>query len=499
MYYLFLLCQDDVFIETWAWTLVEDLDEWNWFPWGSYTYQVLLHYLSLAGTRGDMLEKPAYHFFGPVLALQIRSYEAIPTLGSTCGTRNSVPKFPRALMWTTRKALGDFTYFFDKELIVHESLQPSPEELDEVYSCSLDNGDMLHVRFVPPLRLTPKKNTTHVPKRRRMRSPTLERDSWQVSPAVQRGGPCSSLLRDERHSSPVVEMRERDSSPRVEMRDSPVIDSTLTCCHHGVSCRDSGKDCHDYIDQRLARMLHDESDDGFIARRVLSGLKKMLDCTGDKSILLSPRRSVGHVSPVRSTSHVHHSHHSTSRVEQSLPHRSTSPVEHPHGSLSPGEHFPVEHPHGSPSPIEQFHQSLSHVLTTPMQPVLENLFQGDEHADEEEEEVGDTSDEHVDDVGLGQRVSRPSAALRSPFAPITPNDMKRIKDAYRKFRASGPDSSVTIKDLGHILPQAFFDDIESFSKEFDYEVIDLYILFMRHKIQSRRGLKSGVTRLRRSY
>ncbi|XP_057789672.1 uncharacterized protein LOC131006535 [Salvia miltiorrhiza] len=231
-------------------------------------------------------------------------------------------------MWTTRKALDDFTYFFDKELIVHKSLQPSPEELEEVYYMSLDNGDMLHVRFVSPLRLALKKKTTHVPKQRRMRSPTLERDSRQVSPVVQRGGPRSSPLREERHSSPVVEMRERHSSPRVEMRDSPVIDSTLTCCHHGVSCRDSGKDCHDYIDQRLARMLHDESDDGFIARiarRVLSGLKKMLDCTGDKSIRLSPRRSVGHVSPVRSTSHVHHSHHSTSRVEQPLPHRSTSP------------------------------------------------------------------------------------------------------------------------------------------------------------------------------
>ncbi|XP_057784879.1 uncharacterized protein LOC131002395 [Salvia miltiorrhiza] len=384
-------------------------------------------------------------------------------------------------MWTTRKAPGDFTYFFDKELIVHETLQPSPEELEEVYYMSLDNGDMLHVRFVPPLRLASKKKTTHVPKRRRMRSPTLERDSRQVSPAVQREGPRSSPLREERHSSPVVEMRERHSSPRVETRDSPVIDSTLTCCHHGVPCRDSGKDCHDYIDQRLTRMLHDESDDGFIARvarRVLSGMKEMLDYTGDKSIRLSPRRSVGHVSPVRSTSHVHHFHHSTSRVEQPLPHRSTSPV---------------EHPHGSPSPVEQLHQSLSHVLTTPVQPVLENLFQGDEHADEEEEEVGDTSDEHVDDVGLGQRVSRPSAALRSPFAPITPNDMKRIKAAYRKFKASGPDSSVTIKDLGHILPQAYFDDIESFSKEFDSEVIDLFILFMRHKIQSRRGLKSGVS------
>ncbi|XP_057811255.1 uncharacterized protein LOC131025477 [Salvia miltiorrhiza] len=101
MYYLFLLCRDDVYIEAWAWTLVEDLDEWNWFPWGSYTYQVLLHYLSLAGTRDDVLKKPAYHFFGPVWALQIWSYEVIPTLGSICGTRNPVPKFPRALMWTT--------------------------------------------------------------------------------------------------------------------------------------------------------------------------------------------------------------------------------------------------------------------------------------------------------------------------------------------------------------------------------------------------------------
>lgn len=44
VYYDCLLCRsDDVYVDDWAWALVEDTEAWNRFPWGAYTYGVLCH------------------------------------------------------------------------------------------------------------------------------------------------------------------------------------------------------------------------------------------------------------------------------------------------------------------------------------------------------------------------------------------------------------------------------------------------------------------------
>lgn len=59
-------------IEPWVWVLVEDLDQWNSFPWGAYTYQALVHSVSILPTkRGNIKHRLRYFISGPVWALQV--------------------------------------------------------------------------------------------------------------------------------------------------------------------------------------------------------------------------------------------------------------------------------------------------------------------------------------------------------------------------------------------------------------------------------------------
>lgn len=57
-------------IDQWVWVLSDDLDGWNVFPWGSYSYGLLLHHI---GKFPVFLNKvtPKLHFYGPVWALQV--------------------------------------------------------------------------------------------------------------------------------------------------------------------------------------------------------------------------------------------------------------------------------------------------------------------------------------------------------------------------------------------------------------------------------------------
>ncbi|KAL6535037.1 hypothetical protein OROMI_026411 [Orobanche minor] len=91
--YYFILCRDDMMVETWAWALVEDFEQWGMFPWGSYAYGVLSYYIGNVAMKEGQEHKD-YHFYGLVWALQIWSYEMILALGEQCGIRDICPSPP---------------------------------------------------------------------------------------------------------------------------------------------------------------------------------------------------------------------------------------------------------------------------------------------------------------------------------------------------------------------------------------------------------------------
>lgn len=57
-------------VDQWVWVLAEDLDSWNRFPWGAYTYQALVHYVSFL-PKSRACSGELYYFIGPAWALQV--------------------------------------------------------------------------------------------------------------------------------------------------------------------------------------------------------------------------------------------------------------------------------------------------------------------------------------------------------------------------------------------------------------------------------------------
>ncbi|KAL6575063.1 hypothetical protein OROMI_012348 [Orobanche minor] len=122
--------------DRWLWTLVEDQTRWESFPWGLYSYQILVTYLSDVPTEVPAGLDPGYHFYGNIYAIMIWACEAIPSLISKCGIMlgASFIQRPRCTRWKLKK-LGhiDFTTFFDDEIDCFEVLSPTPEEEQEPY------------------------------------------------------------------------------------------------------------------------------------------------------------------------------------------------------------------------------------------------------------------------------------------------------------------------------------------------------------------------------
>ncbi|KAH6771068.1 hypothetical protein C2S52_015871 [Perilla frutescens var. hirtella] len=78
--YRIIFCLDQKrVVDPWVWVLVEDAERWNSFPWGAYSYQMLIILpckREAIGGKGQ----GTYHFYGPIWALQIWACEVIPDL-----------------------------------------------------------------------------------------------------------------------------------------------------------------------------------------------------------------------------------------------------------------------------------------------------------------------------------------------------------------------------------------------------------------------------------
>ncbi|KAL6544003.1 hypothetical protein OROGR_010500 [Orobanche gracilis] len=105
--------------DRWLWTLVEDQTRWESFPWGGYSYQILVTYLREITIEVPAGLDPSYHFYGNIYAIMIWACEAIPSLGSKCGNilGASFIQRPRCTRWKLKK-LGPvaFTTFFDDQI-----------------------------------------------------------------------------------------------------------------------------------------------------------------------------------------------------------------------------------------------------------------------------------------------------------------------------------------------------------------------------------------------
>lgn len=220
--YLFVLgFEDRKKIDQWVWVLSDDLNRWNVFPWGSYSYGLLLHHIGKFPVFPDKVT-PRLHFYGPVWALQMWAYEAIPTLGDRCTNIVAPHAIPRCLRRKFKMPSDvDFDALFTQQLKCVVALIPSDEERHCASWKSTSLGDPFGVRYIhvenpiAPVRRTddglpilhrfPSQPVTnpeqHYPEQHQLEHCHLQRDSRkrQRRPSGSPSSGSSTLVDDLRH------------------------------------------------------------------------------------------------------------------------------------------------------------------------------------------------------------------------------------------------------------------------------------------------------------
>lgn len=73
-FFLFALDGRQTVVDRWVWVLVEDADQWERFPWGKYSFQILLHHLRAVPLvlphRAEGVAS-SYHIYGCLLAFVV--------------------------------------------------------------------------------------------------------------------------------------------------------------------------------------------------------------------------------------------------------------------------------------------------------------------------------------------------------------------------------------------------------------------------------------------
>ncbi|XP_038713389.1 uncharacterized protein LOC120007258 [Tripterygium wilfordii] len=128
--------------------LVENLDKFNKYPWGSVSYARTSK--SLAGAmkgrvqkflkktiKPTKTQKEQYSLYGFPLTLQIWSYEAIPLIRRTYAQKDPEILYPRILNWSTSITPDSteliLSVFRRKQLQVHSRLIPTQLEMAQEY------------------------------------------------------------------------------------------------------------------------------------------------------------------------------------------------------------------------------------------------------------------------------------------------------------------------------------------------------------------------------
>lgn len=95
-------------IPEWVWLLVENRRQWEEFPWGSMSYQILVRQLThvrphlLKGGKGE-----SYHLQGNSLAFLSWIYSAFPALGQHIGVIRQADALPRGARFRYQKSWSD--------------------------------------------------------------------------------------------------------------------------------------------------------------------------------------------------------------------------------------------------------------------------------------------------------------------------------------------------------------------------------------------------------
>ncbi|XP_057801942.1 uncharacterized protein LOC131017229 [Salvia miltiorrhiza] len=500
--------------------------------------------------------RKTYHFYGPIWALQIWSYEAIPRLGRACGMRDTRLQMPRLVNWTTWKSASDFTHFFDAhEAECHRTLEPVEEENDSWYLQTLRHPEPFSVRYhpggkyagltepvvpepPPPVRPPPVQRSISRAERTREKQPVPVPRSSSRAERAREKQPVPVHV--ERHRQTY---EEPGGSPSKRRRSEEFDDREPQADRDEDYWRRRDEDLIARITQEQIRtvvpemrreirreLVDDDSEHGLVAKITKKVIAAVKDIFGRRSSSRRHRSSSSHASRHRhgseeydqpspsrrrSTSHIPSPRRSEREDPPHVSHRhSVGDMDPPRGSQrrsERGEDPPRASQRRSASRHSEREASMRRSASHHGEGQTSLRRSASRHSDrpgpsagyQRPETPAPKAGDVSDDLNFSWTSSEEEAGARErpqlvidPDLPYGKALLKAKKRGFKAFMRSPPGTYVQVIETGWVMSQELFHRILNPRVEFDGEILDLWNLkALRRLRQNQQWIARGQTRL----
>ncbi|KAL3637713.1 hypothetical protein CASFOL_018161 [Castilleja foliolosa] len=137
-HFFFFAADDRTTIPLWLWTLVEMEEQYADFPWGSYTFQRLSHYLTAIHPPNPDKSDYQPNIYAYLMPLQLWAYETIPIFVQEGGMKTGDNGIPRAVRWKCPKNNWNRINELDRDDLMITTMEVTEEEMAAPYMRAIE-------------------------------------------------------------------------------------------------------------------------------------------------------------------------------------------------------------------------------------------------------------------------------------------------------------------------------------------------------------------------
>ncbi|KAL3622986.1 hypothetical protein CASFOL_031802 [Castilleja foliolosa] len=137
-HFFFFAADGRTTIPLWLWTLVEMEEQFADFPWGSYTFQRLSHYLTAIHPPNPDKSDYQPNIYAYLMPLQLWAYETIPIFAQEGGMKTGDNGIPRAVRWKCPKNNWNRINELDRDDLMITTMEVTEEEMAAPYMRAIE-------------------------------------------------------------------------------------------------------------------------------------------------------------------------------------------------------------------------------------------------------------------------------------------------------------------------------------------------------------------------
>ncbi|KAL3638084.1 hypothetical protein CASFOL_018097 [Castilleja foliolosa] len=148
-HFFFIASDGRTTIALWLWNLIEKEELFSDFPWGSYTFQRLSHYLAQA-IHPPKPDKADYqpNVYAYLMPLQLWAYETIPMFAEEGGKKSGDSGIPRGVRWKCPKNNWNRVHELDRDDLVITPMTLTEEEMVASYMREIEMKIFEGVQYI---------------------------------------------------------------------------------------------------------------------------------------------------------------------------------------------------------------------------------------------------------------------------------------------------------------------------------------------------------------